>query len=463
MTVFTETYRGSVAAWECDQYGHMNVQFYVGRISDAAASTMLAAGMGQSALTERGLGIVAVNQNIDYVQELRAGALIRMESAIKSIEGRKVVFHHRLFDAETGALAMQADVLGLCFDLKARKTTPFPDDLAQGFARLLMDGTESQKPHQIVPQALPELEDGCLAGYRGPVNAWECDRMGHMNVQFYLGRAAEAVNHVFAALDLGATRLREDGLALRPHLHHLVFRREMREAAIGRVISGIRKVSPDRLTISHRLLNAETGEVSAQVESEVSLMRAADGEAVPLPDDALLRAEQLAAGFAGPETIKPQAGPKAPALVQPEMLITSRSMVDRWECDRNGIMATRFYMARFSDAVGNLVAGLGLNPMELHARDVGFAALDYRIVIEQPLRLGQAHSVCSGVLEIRDKTWRFCHLLLDSRTQAVIARAEVVSTTFDLKARKSISIPDDLRAAIAKRLIALPGAEAAAQ
>src|SRR3546814_4638556 len=44
VTNFRETYRGSVAAWECDQYGHMNIQFYVGRISDAAASIMMEAG-----------------------------------------------------------------------------------------------------------------------------------------------------------------------------------------------------------------------------------------------------------------------------------------------------------------------------------------------------------------------------------------------------------------------------------
>jgi acyl-CoA thioester hydrolase len=46
---FRETFRGSVAAWECDQYGHMNVQFYTARISDAAASVMLAANFGQKA------------------------------------------------------------------------------------------------------------------------------------------------------------------------------------------------------------------------------------------------------------------------------------------------------------------------------------------------------------------------------------------------------------------------------
>ena len=459
MSVFTETYRGSVAAWECDQYGHMNVQFYVARISDAAASTMLAAGMGEQALNERGLGIVAVNQSIDYVQELRAGTLIRMESAIKLIEGRKVVFHHRLFDAETGALAMKADVLGLCFDLKARKTIPFPEEIAKGFARLLMDGGEA-----FEQLAIPAPEQGCIAGQRSPVNAWECDRMNHMNVQFYLARSAEAVNHIFAALDLGPTRLREDSLMLRSHLHHLLFRREMREGSVGRMISGIRSVSADRICISHRLLNAESGEVSAQVESEIGLMRLSDDSDAPLPDAALLRAEQMAADFAGPEPIKPQTGPRVPELARipallPGMLETGRNMVDRWECDSRGIMATRFYMARFSDGIGNLVAGLGLSPMQLHARNVGFAALDYCIHIHRPLRLGQAHYVRSGVLEIRDKTWRFCHVMLDSLNNEVIARAEIVSTTFDLKARKSIRLPDDLRAAIERHLIAAEAAE----
>lgn len=449
MTVFTETYRGSVAAWECDQYGHMNVQFYVGRISDAAAGIMQAAGMGQSALTERNLGIVAVNQTIDYVQELRAGALIRMESAIKRIEGRKVVFHHRLFDAETGALAMKADVLGLCFDLGLRKTTPFPDDLAQGFAGLLMDGTEPLKP-----LAIPEPEEGCIAGYRGPVNAWECDRMGHMNVQFYLARAAEAVNHVFAALDLGPTRLRENGWGLRPYLHHLQFRREMHEAAVGRMLSGIRAVAPDRVVICHRLLNVETGEVAAQVESEVGLLRLEDGAPVALPDTALLRAEQMAADFAGPEAIKPQTGPNPPDAVQPGMLETCRSMVDRWECDAQGQIATRFYMARFSDAIGNLMAGMGLNTVQMHAQGIGGAALDYRMEFFRPMRMGQAHHVRSGVLEVRDKTWRFCHLLVDSVTGELLVRAQVVAASFDLKARKAVTIPDDMRAAMNRHLVA---------
>ena len=36
MTEFLDTFRGSVNTWECDEVGHMNVQFYVARASDAA-------------------------------------------------------------------------------------------------------------------------------------------------------------------------------------------------------------------------------------------------------------------------------------------------------------------------------------------------------------------------------------------------------------------------------------------
>ncbi len=36
MTDFLDTFRGTVNTWECDDVGHMNVQFYVARASDAA-------------------------------------------------------------------------------------------------------------------------------------------------------------------------------------------------------------------------------------------------------------------------------------------------------------------------------------------------------------------------------------------------------------------------------------------
>ena len=129
MTGYVETYRGCVHGWECDHYGHLNVQFYIGRISDAFGTLMGLIDMAGDAVARRNLGLVAVHQENDFRRELRAGALIVVQSAIDEIGGKKVRLHHRLLDGETGEIAFEARVLCICMDLTARRSAPLPDDV----------------------------------------------------------------------------------------------------------------------------------------------------------------------------------------------------------------------------------------------------------------------------------------------------------------------------------------------
>lgn len=453
MSGYRETFRGSVAAWECDQYGHMNVQFYMARLSDAAALTMTLGGMGEAALHERRLGIVAVHQDLDYLRELRAGDPIRMESGLKSVDGRKIVFHHRLFNAETGALCFKADVLGLCFDLATRRSIEFPADLKQSLAALIVSGEEPPEP-----QALPGWRDGFIATGAAPVLPTECDRMGHMNVQFYLGRAAEAEKQALLALGLGAARLRELGATPQPSRYRLLFKREMRVTACGLMESALRQASPDRITLHHVLRHGEDGGVAALAESEITLTSLADGAPLPFPE-AVLAAARAHIGAADLPPLPGQPGlPRPPEYPVAGMMETGRGTLDRWECDEYERLATRFYMRRFSDAGGNLLAGSEIDPQQQRAHKIGSAVLDYTVDILQPLRLGDAFYVRTGVLEIREKTWRFCHMLCRSHDDALIARGEVLAVCFDLEKRKAMSIPAPLRAAIENRRIAVPAA-----
>lgn len=450
MTHFRETYRGSVAAWECDQYGHMNIQFYVGRISDAAASIMMEAGFGRDAFVKHRLGSVAVNQNIDYVSELHAGDLVRMETGMTLAEGRKIRFHHRLFNAETGTLCMKADVLALCFDLEQRKSVPLPDDIRSGFARFKVTGGE---PAEQV--ALPGVSQGFVATGRSPVQPWECDRMGHLNVQFYLSRFAEAEKQLLLALGYGPKRRKADKVAVRPLRHRIQFRRENHEGAVLTLRSGIRKVGADRLEIYHELHEAETGTLSATAEAIVALERLDAGGFLPLPQDVKGAAEALAAQLEAPPPPQPAGSPPPEAPVD-GMYETCRGAVDRWEAEETGRMATRFFMARFSEAAGNMLAGGDLSRAQMAEEGLGSAALDYTIDYYRPLQVGDAYYTRTGILELRDKTWRFCHFLLDSNTQAPVARAEIVAVLFDLRARKSIAMPGHVRQAFSKRLVTVP-------
>jgi len=456
VTAFIESYRGSVAAWECDQYGHMNVQFYVGRISDAAVTVMLARGMGPKAMARHRLGIAAVDSRVTYRREVRAGALIRMESALKSLDGRKVVFLHRLFDAESGALAMQAEVLGLCFDLETRKSVPFPEEFVRLSRDSMMVGDEPE-----VQCAIPAPRDGMLPSFCGSVNAWECDQMGHMNVQFYLHRAAEADRQVFAAIGLPPGALRGMGAAIRPLRYHIQFRRELHSGAATAMRSGLRRAGPDHLDLVHQLVNTETGEVSAVIEARVGLADAADGRtALPVPADALERAAQIAADFAGPAELPDQTGPRMPQAPAPNMFETGRASVDSWECDEHGRLAMRFYMAAFSSAAGSLYLQDDGSAAAEQARSLGSAALDYIITFRKPLKAGSAYHIRTGFLELREKTWRFCHHLIDSGSRETVATAEIVAVMFDKASRKSVLLPDAVRRAFTERLISAPAAAA---
>jgi acyl-CoA thioester hydrolase len=445
---FRETYRGSVAAWECDQYGHMNVQFYTARISDAAASVMLAAGFGQKAFRELKLGIAAVNAETRFVSELHAGDLIRMESGVTLAEGKKIRFHHRVYNSETGALCMQADVLALCFDLEARKAVPLPADLEAGFRTVRVD---ADAPAGQV--AVPATEDGFLPAGRSPVQPWECDRMGHLNVQFYLARFAEAEKQVLLALGYGPKRRRADAVAVRPVKHRIQFRRENHEGAVLRLRSGIRRVAADRLFLCHELYEDETNTLSAVCEAELILDRLDGQGPLALPQDVTAAAEALALLLKAPPPPAPQTGVPVPTAPVPGMYETCRGGVDRWEAEETGRMATRFYMACFSAAAGNMLAGGDLTADRMREHSIGSAALDYTIDYYRPLRVGDAYYARTGMLELREKTWRFFHFMLDSNTHQPVARAEIVAVLFDLKARKSIAMPEMVRNAFAKRLV----------
>lgn len=451
MSNYRETYRGSVAAWECDQYGHMNVQFYTARVSDAAASAMLAAGFGRDAFIRHKLGIVAVNAEMAYLSELHPGDLIRVESGVVSAEGRKIRFHHRLYNAETGALCMKATVLGLCFDLEQRKSVSLPEELQKGFQALLVGADEPP-----MPAAVPGIEQGYVVSGRSPVQPWECDRMGHLNVQFYLSRFAEAEKHLLLALGYGPSRRRSDRVCLRPLRHRIQFKRENHEGAVLVLRSGVRAVEADRLQLYHELYEAESGILSATAEAVVAL-DALDGSGLfPLPPDIVQRAEALAAQLDAPPPPRPAGDPPPPNAPVEGMYETCRGAVDRWEAEETGRMATRFYMARFSEAAGNMLAGGDLTAEQMREQGLGSAALDYSIDYFKPLQVGDAYYARTGILELRDKTWRFCHFLLDSNTREPIARAEIVAVLFDLKARKSIAMPERVRQSFAKRLVTVP-------
>ena len=123
------TYRGAVYPWHCDQVGHMNVMWYVGKFDEATWNLFLRAGITPAYLREHRRGMAAVDQHIEYRRELRAGDLLTIRSEVLEIAARKIRFRHEMTNEETGEVAAVTTLLGVHMDTQARKACPFPPEI----------------------------------------------------------------------------------------------------------------------------------------------------------------------------------------------------------------------------------------------------------------------------------------------------------------------------------------------
>ena len=95
------TYKGCVYPWQCDQVGHMNTMWYVGKFDEANWNHMARVGLTPSYLRAEERGMAAVQQNITYKRELLAGEIVEIRSRFVEVRDKALRFVHEMRNAET--------------------------------------------------------------------------------------------------------------------------------------------------------------------------------------------------------------------------------------------------------------------------------------------------------------------------------------------------------------------------
>ena len=132
------TYRGTVYPWHCDHMGHMNVMWYVGKFDEATWSLFAEGGFHPSYLRDNSRGMVAVQQNITYKQEIFAGDVIVIRSGILEVRDKVVRFFHEMTKLATGEVAATTELTGVHIDTVARKSVALPPDARARLERLVV-------------------------------------------------------------------------------------------------------------------------------------------------------------------------------------------------------------------------------------------------------------------------------------------------------------------------------------
>jgi len=131
------TYRGVVYPWHCDQVGHMNVMWYVGKFDEGTRHFFHALGLTPMFLRANDRGMAAVEQVIEYKRELLAGDIVAIYSVLHEMKDKVIRFAHEMRKADTDEVAAITTLTAVHLDKAARRACSFPESVRKKGAALL--------------------------------------------------------------------------------------------------------------------------------------------------------------------------------------------------------------------------------------------------------------------------------------------------------------------------------------
>lgn len=291
----------------------------------------------------------------------------------------------------------------------------------------------------------------------GSVPSWECDVMGHLNVQYYVARASESLAALVLPLGLGPSECRALDAELVATEHHIRFLREMRPGAPFTIFGGVIEAGGERLRLYQEMRNTLTGAVAASIVTEAALVDAELRGRLPFPNGLAARAAALELEL--PEHGRPKGLTLTPPRPRPSwaeadrlgLVLTQQGAVGPQDCDRRGFMVTRAVMGRISDAIPNMI--VKIRGVDRSAEKIGGAALEYRLVYHATPREGDVLALRSGIKAIGGKTFCWVHWLFDRESGLAMATAEAVAVAFDLATRKSVALDEAMRHTLERHLV----------
>lgn len=302
------------------------------------------------------------------------------------------------------------------------------------------------------------------------VETWECDAMGHLNVQFYLARADEGLAALSTHFGHGPRKIRESGFGPMVTSYHIRFHREIRPGAAFRVLGALASrpsgqpeegQDEDGATVYQEMRTRAGDHLVASFLSRVVLADLRAHERIkgawPTPSSRIEpehdRVEVPEHGR--PRGLEPDEPYPSPSVERAEELglrTIFRGVAGDRLCDPWGYVTPTGFMAFLSAGIPTLV--YDLRGSDRSARGaLGGAALEYRFRFVKPAQRGDLVRVMSGLKAIGNKTQTFCHWILDGDRGEAFATAEAVAVTLDLEARKAVPFSYEERTRLEGHLI----------
>ncbi|HEX7005960.1 MAG TPA: thioesterase family protein [Alphaproteobacteria bacterium] len=131
--------------------------------------------------------------------------------------------------------------------------------------------------------------------YRGAVQVWQCDHMGHMNVMWYVGKFDEGTWNFFASLGITGAYMRDRERGMAAVQQNITYRRELMAGDIVTVRSRLLEMRERVIRFEHVMYVGDTDEIAARCECTGVHIDRKTRKATPFPNDILERGRRVLA------------------------------------------------------------------------------------------------------------------------------------------------------------------------
>ena len=301
---------------------------------------------------------------------------------------------------------------------------------------------------------------GGVEVWRGGVNTWECDEMGHMNVRFYVTRAQEALAGLARHLGMPRAFAPDATATLTVRRHHVRFLAEAHPGAPLAMQAGVIALDETGADLLF-LLQHRDGRLCASFQTRVE-HATPQGRTFPWPDRTRAAADRLI--VTPPEQARPRSidlsldlvGQASMARAQAmDLVCIARGVVGPGAGDPFGRMHPAELIGRISDGVPSLLSDLRRLVKESapdQPQRMGGAVLENRLDYVAYPRVGDHVEIRSGLAEVTDRFQRMIHWMFDPVSGRLLGVSEAVAINLDLDKRKVVAISPQAREALAQRI-----------
>jgi acyl-CoA thioester hydrolase len=122
-----------------DEMGHMNVMWYAHLFSSAFGEFADRFGFNLAYFRSQQAGSFALETHTCYLAEVRIGNHVTVRSRLLGRSPKRIHFMHFMTIDETGSLAATQEHVGAHIDMRTRRMSPWPPDMAERMDQFIAD------------------------------------------------------------------------------------------------------------------------------------------------------------------------------------------------------------------------------------------------------------------------------------------------------------------------------------